>query len=98
MLALMGGIKVDQINLVNILKKRLNIMGSTLRARSLDYKIKLTQDFSDYTMSELTTGQILPVIDSTYSWHDVANAHRYMEANMNKGKIILKMDNIKVPD
>ena len=50
MLALMGGIKVEEFILTKILTRRLHIMGSTLRARSLEYKIQLTKDFSDFAL------------------------------------------------
>ncbi|MDZ7721162.1 MAG: NAD(P)H-quinone oxidoreductase [Balneolaceae bacterium] len=44
-LSMLGGAKVDQMNLVPILRKRLTIKGSTLRNRSDEYKIKLTKEF-----------------------------------------------------
>lgn len=55
LLAFMGGIKIEELNIVNFLRKRIKVMGSTLRARSLDYKIQLTQDFSNYAMSKFLT-------------------------------------------
>ncbi len=91
MLALMGGIKVEEFVLTKILTRRLQIMGSTLRARSLEYKIGLTKDFSDFALSKFATKELQPVIDSVHDWKDVADAHRYMEANKNKGKIILRV-------
>ena len=65
------------------------IVGSTLRARSLEYKVQLTKDFCNYSLPKFQTGELKPIIDSVYDWKDVAEAHRYMEANLNKGKIIL---------
>ena len=91
MLALMGGIKVQNLNLIPILRKRLKIMGSTLRSRSLNYKIKLTTDFWNFARERFADGRMKPVIDSVFDWSEVAEAHRYMEANKNKGKILLKM-------
>ncbi|MCL4126674.1 UNVERIFIED_CONTAM: hypothetical protein GTU68_023057 [Idotea baltica] len=90
MLAFMGGIQAE-VNLANILRKRLKIMGSTLRARTLDYKIQLTQDFTKFAMPLFESGAIRPVIDSVYNWNDVVEAHKHMEANKNKGKIVLKV-------
>ncbi|MFK7908674.1 MAG: NAD(P)H-quinone oxidoreductase [Chitinophagales bacterium] len=91
MLALMGGIKVENLNLVPILRKRLKIMGSTLRSRTLDYKAKLTADFWDFAADRFADERMKPVIDSVFDWSEVAEAHQYMEANKNKGKIILKV-------
>ncbi len=92
MLALMGGWKVQEINLLNILRKRIHIKGSTLRARSLEYKIALVQAFKSEFWNEFATGKIHPVIDSVMDWKEVSDAHRYMEANKNTGKIVLNIN------
>ncbi|MEO0470849.1 MAG: NAD(P)H-quinone oxidoreductase [Bacteroidota bacterium] len=91
MLALMGGIAAQHINLVNILRKRLRIQGSTLRNRSLAYKIALTQSFSNFAQDRWESKALKPVIDSVFSWEAVAEAHSYMEANQNIGKIVLQI-------
>ena len=91
LLAWMGGGKVDEVNLQQILLKRLHIMGSTLRARTIDYKIKLAQDLMRFAWPLFENGKLKPVVDSVFDWAKVAEAHRYMEANKNKGKIILKV-------
>lgn len=90
-LALMGGLNIDGFNLGKILRKRLKVMGSTLRARSLDYQIKLTKELADFMLPLIEQGKIKPVIDSVFDWSQVAEAHRYMEANKNTGKVILKI-------
>ena len=92
MLALMGGIKAD-VNLVPVLMKRLKIQGSTLRARTLDYKVVLTKDFTNFALPLFNNGTLKPVIDSVYNWKDVSKAHAYMEANKNIGKIVLRVSN-----
>lgn len=91
-LASLGGGKVDEIDLRKILTKRLSVIGSTLRSRSLDYQIKLTMEFSDFALPKFENGTLKPVIDSVFEWHDVSEAHRYMEANKNTGKIVLEID------
>lgn len=91
MLALMGGWEVKEINLLNILRKRIHIKGSTLRARSLEYKIALVKGFKNEFWNDFGTGAIHPVIDSVIDWTMVSEAHRYMEANKNTGKIVLRI-------
>ena len=91
-LAFMGGM-ISEINLAKILIKRLRVQGSTLRARDLAYKIGLAQDLQKDFGGAFSSGEIKPVIDSTYDWTDVQEAHRYIEANKNIGKIILKIGN-----
>jgi tumor protein p53-inducible protein 3 len=90
-LASLGGGKVDELDLRKILIKRLQVIGSTLRSRTQDYQIKLTQDMISFAMPHFKSGAIKPVIDSVYDWQDVAEAHRYMEQNKNIGKIVLRV-------
>jgi tumor protein p53-inducible protein 3 len=90
-LASLGGGKVEDIDLRKILAKRLHVMGSTLRSRSRDYQVKLTEDMSRFALPLFKIGKLKPVIDSIYDWDKVADAHRYMEQNKNIGKIVLKV-------
>lgn len=91
MLGFLGGVKTAETNLAPILFKRLKIMGSTLRARTLAYKIELTRAFADDYFQLFEKGQLLSVVDSVYDWENVRQAHEYMEKNKNMGKIILKV-------
>lgn len=88
-LSFLGGHKVEEVSLIPILRKRLSIIGSTLRNRSLDYKIKLTKDFSSDTLNLFKDGVLEPVIDSTYDWTETESAHQRMQNNKNTGKIVL---------
>ncbi|HSA48722.1 MAG TPA: zinc-binding dehydrogenase, partial [Yinghuangia sp.] len=42
-----------------------------------------------FVSSGLRTGAFRPVIDRTFDLHDVAAAHRYMEAGTQVGKIVM---------
>ena len=91
LLAMLGGTHVENFNLGNLLKKRLQISASTLRSRSLDYQINLTQAFADFALPLLADGSLRPVIDRVYNWNDVQQAHQRMEANQNSGKLVLEI-------
>lgn len=91
-LASLGGGKVEEVDLRKILSKRLQVMGSTLRSRTKEYQIKLTEDMSRFALPLFKEGKLKPVIDSVYSWEEVAEAHRYMESNKNIGKIVLRVE------
>ena len=91
MLGFMGGTKAEKLNLAPVIFKRLRIMGSTLRARSIDYKSRLTHDFAKHCLPFFSERKMSPVIDSVFNWREVQQAHRFMEANKNQGKIILAM-------
>ncbi|WP_234567222.1 NAD(P)H-quinone oxidoreductase [Rhodohalobacter sp. 614A] len=88
-LAMLGGVKVDEINLLPILRKRLTIKGSTLRNRSDDYKMRLTKEFENKALRYFTDGKIKPIIDSIFDWNNVEKAHSKMANNLNAGKIVL---------
>ncbi|HYW35464.1 MAG TPA: zinc-binding dehydrogenase, partial [Balneolaceae bacterium] len=78
-----------KISLAPLLRKRLKIMGSTLRSRSLDYKINLTQSFLEHVQPLLEKEIISPVIDRVFDWKDTEEAHQFMDENKNTGKIVL---------
>jgi len=90
----LGGSRINLYDIRLIMRKRATIIGTTLRARSLNYKIALTQDFIKNIMPKIKEKKIHPVIDSVYKFEDVAIAHRYMEENKNIGKIILSLKNL----
>jgi tumor protein p53-inducible protein 3 len=90
MLAAMAGGKTSA-NIGPIVFKRLQILGTTLRSRTRDYQIRLTQEFMDFAYGHLVSKTLCPVVDQVYHWHDAAEAHRYMEANLSAGKVILRI-------
>jgi NADPH:quinone reductase-like Zn-dependent oxidoreductase len=77
------------MSLIPILRKRLSIMGSTLRNRSEQYKIDLTNHFTQKALSLFKKETIFPVIDSTFDWTETETAHQRMKSNKNTGKIVL---------
>lgn len=88
-LSFLGGHELPEMSLAPLLRKRLKIMGSTLRSRSESYKMRLSREFIEHT-TDLFEEQILaPVIDSVYDWEQTEEAHRYMSENKNTGKIVL---------
>jgi putative PIG3 family NAD(P)H quinone oxidoreductase len=72
-----------------LLGKRASITGTVLRARPLEEKIAISQRFAAEMLPLFSTGQLKPVIDSTYSFADIAKAHEYMASNANVGKIVV---------
>ena len=88
-LATLGGSTVEQVDLRALMGKRAQLLASTLRSRSLAYKVQLTQEFASDILPQFVDGALQPVIDSTYDWTEVAAAHRRMENNQNAGKIVL---------
>jgi tumor protein p53-inducible protein 3 len=88
----MGGYLVEKINLQVLLKKRIQLIGSTLRTRSVKEKIDLTQLFIRFAEGKFESGRLAPVMDRVFSWTNAMEAHEYMEQNKNIGKIVLTID------
>ncbi len=90
MLAMLGGPR-DELSLGKILRKRLTVMGSTLRNRTLTYKQELTKDFAVHALPLFANGKLKPIIDRTYNLDEVEVARHRMEENKNAGKLVLKV-------
>lgn len=82
---------VAEIDLRILMSKRLHIIGSVMRSRSLADKRAITKRFIDRWWDKLVSGEIKPIIDKVYDWQEVIAAHKYMESNANMGKIVLRV-------
>ncbi len=90
LIGVVSGVDV-QLKLSQIMSKRLRIFGTVLRSRPLEEKIILTLQFKTQVLPLLTGGQVKPVVDRVFSLERVAEAHAYMEANLNFGKVVLTL-------
>jgi NADPH:quinone reductase len=77
------------IDLGAVLSKRLTIIGTVLRARTLDEKIAVTAAFAEDILPLLEAGIVHPVLERTYALADAAEAHRRLESNATFGKLVL---------
>ncbi len=87
---LIGGSSTE-INLGTVMRNRLQLIGSVMRPQSLAEKIAITQRFTERWLPELKQGTLRPIIDAVFPLAEAQQAHAYMEANRNFGKIILKV-------
>lgn len=88
---LMGGGRTS-VNVGLVLAKRVHWIGTTLRARPIEEKVALSRRFAAEVLPLFDVGVLRPVIDRRVSWHDIAEAHRVMESNVNAGKIVVAID------
>lgn len=87
-IAVQGGVK-SEINAGLVLRRRLTITGSTLRARSIAFKQAIAQACLTNVWPLIEGGLIKPVVHSTFAAEDAASAHALMESNQHVGKIVL---------
>ena len=91
-IAVQGGIK-SEINAGLVLRKRLTITGSTLRARSVGFKGQIAQALLIKIWPLLAAQTIKPVIYEVFSAYSVdgaVKAHALMESNQHVGKLVLE--------
>lgn len=88
---LMGGATPPGLSLAPLLRRRVALTGTTLRARTNEYKADLVRRFEAEELPRLAAGQYRVVIDSEFPLERVAEAHERMEANLNTGKILLSV-------
>ncbi|WP_233208910.1 NAD(P)H-quinone oxidoreductase [Erwinia sp. B116] len=91
-IGIMGGIDNAKIPLDRLLYRHLHIAGTVMKSRSQDVKHAMSRRFREHWLASFANGVLIPVIDSVYPLSDAAAAHRRMEAGLNVGKIVLKMD------
>jgi len=89
-IGLMGGAK-SEINLAELLTRRLAVIGSTLRSRPVDEKARIVAGLRERFGAALTAGRLKPVVDRVLPLADAATAHRLMQENAHFGKIVLRV-------
>ena len=89
-IALLGGSKAE-VDLGQILRRRLTITGSTLRPRSVEFKGRIAHDLREHVWPLFESGAIKPVVFKTFPLDQAADAHRLMESSTHVGKIVLEI-------
>ncbi len=79
-----------EFDLGQALTKRLKIIGTTLRGRSLEEKAEATRKFSQEVVPLIADGKIVPNVDKIFPVAEVAAAHEYLDSNVSFGKVILE--------
>ena len=92
MIAFLSGPKVENVNLLPIMVKRLTVTGSTMRPRTEDEKRRIRDELQEQVWPLLESGRVKPVIDNVFAFEDVVAAHRRMEEGSHIGKIVLTLD------
>ncbi len=87
-IATLGGTKAE-VDLGQVMRKRLVITGSTLRPRPADDKARLARAIEQTVWPWIAAGKLKPVIDSVYPLAEAAKAHARMEGGAHVGKIVL---------
>jgi putative PIG3 family NAD(P)H quinone oxidoreductase len=90
LIGLMGGARAE-ISLGQLLVRRLQLIGSTLRARPPEEKAAIVAGFRARFGDALARGQVRPVVDRVLPLAQAAEAHRIVQASEHFGKVVLRV-------
>lgn len=88
LVGLTAGRKVE-LDLSVILKRRLRLVGSVLRARSVAEKCALVRGFAEFGLPRLADGRLRPVVDRLFPLAEAAQAYAHLEHERPLGKVLL---------
>jgi NADPH2:quinone reductase len=78
-----------EIDLMQVMRNRLVLTGSTLRPRSADEKARLTAAVEARVWPWIEAGRIKPIIDTTFLLTEAGTAHAHVEGGSHVGKVVL---------
>jgi NADPH2:quinone reductase len=81
---------IAPFNMGVLLRKRLTIVGTTLRARPLEEKIAVAREFDQFAVPLFEAGRLKPVVDRVFPFDQISAAHELMESNQTFGKVVLR--------
>jgi putative PIG3 family NAD(P)H quinone oxidoreductase len=85
----MGGSASAQLDLGQVLRRRLTVTGSTLRPRTVAEKGQIAAALRAEVWPLLEQGRVKPIVHRTFPLAQAAEAHRLMESSGHVGKIVL---------
>lgn len=89
-LATLGGmhLKDTNANFGAFVAKRLRYEGSSLRSRDEAYQGRLRDQLVEHALPMFKDGRLKSFVEKVYPWEQIQEAHRQMESNQTKGKLI----------
>jgi NADPH:quinone reductase len=84
--------QVGDCNLDEVARKRVSIIGVTFRTRSLEESLICGERFAADLLGAFDTGALKPVLDRTFPFERIAEAHAYMLSDAQIGKIVVTMN------
>jgi len=81
-----------EINIADIMRRRLTLTGSTLRARDIAFKTMVRDEIAQTVWPYVEGNRLKPVMDDSFPLEQAAEAHGRMESGDHIGKIVLTVD------
>jgi NADPH:quinone reductase len=84
--------RVGDCDLDEIARKRASIIGVTFRTRTPEESLACSERFTAHLLEAVAKGALKPVLDRTFPFERLPDAHRYMLSDAQTGKIVLVVD------
>ena len=81
-----------QIQIVDLMRRRLTLTGSTLRPRSTEFKTMVADELARTVWPYVESNRLKPAMDQSFPLAQAAAAHARMESGDHIGKIVLTME------
>ena len=91
LIGLMGG-REAQLDLAQVLAKRVQVLGSTLRSRDDQFKADLLSDLGQQVWPLFGEGRLSPQLAKTFAIKDAEAAFAELATNQISGKLVLLID------
>jgi NADPH2:quinone reductase len=90
-IAVQGGTRDPDLDIRQVMMKRLVITGSTMRPRTRGEKGAIAEGLREHVWPLLAAGRCAPVIHGVFPLEEAPAAHRLMESSTHIGKIVLTL-------
>ena len=80
------------VSIPDIMRRRLTLTGSTLRARSVEFKTMVADELKQTVWPYIEGNRLKPAMDLSFPLAEAAAAHARMESGEHVGKIVLTTD------
>ena len=91
LIGLMGG-REAKLDLAQVLSKRVQLLGSTLRSRDDQFKADLFSDLGQHVWPLFAEGRLKPQLARTFAIQDAEAAFAELASNTVAGKVVLVID------
>ncbi|WP_367083919.1 zinc-binding dehydrogenase [Pseudomonas sp. HOU2] len=91
LIGLMGG-REAKLDLAQVLGKRVQLLGSTLRSRDDQFKADLLSDLGQHVWPLFAEGRLSPQLAKTFAVKDAEAAFAELASNTVSGKVVLVID------
>jgi putative PIG3 family NAD(P)H quinone oxidoreductase len=89
LLGFLQGSTANAVDLRVMLHKRLTVVGTVMRARSLEERRAIAGEYREHLLPRFERGVLKPIVGDVVPMNEIARAHQAMEKNETFGKVVV---------